>query len=84
VARFISPILSAVDASQIKQSLHRCQRNSQRENEISVNGNVENTGESAYLLRRAAFHFAQRARWAAAIRLRADADMVLRFLPACA
>jgi hypothetical protein len=28
--------------SQIKQSLHRCQRNSQRENEISVNGIVEN------------------------------------------
>jgi len=42
VARFISPILSAVDASQIKQSLHRCQRNSQRENEISVHGIVEN------------------------------------------
>jgi len=42
VARFISPILSAVDASQIKQSLHRCQRNSQGENEISVNGIVEN------------------------------------------
>jgi len=40
--------------------------------------------ESAYLLRRAAFHFAQRERWAAAIRLRADADMVLRFRPACA
>ena len=44
VARFISPILSAVDASQIKQSLHRCQRNSQRENEISVYGIVENVG----------------------------------------
>ena len=42
VARFISPILSAVDASQTKQSLHRCQRNSQRENEISVYGIVEN------------------------------------------
>jgi len=42
VARFISPILSAVDASQIKQSLHRCQRNSRRESEISVNGIVEN------------------------------------------
>jgi hypothetical protein len=35
--------------------------------------------DSAYFLRRAAFHFAQRARWAAAIRLRAAADMVLRF-----
>ena len=34
-----------------------------------------------YLLRLAAFHFAQRARWAAAIRLRAAADMVLRFPP---
>jgi DNA polymerase-4 len=34
-----------------------------------------------YLLRLAAFHFAQRARWAAPIRLRAAADMVLRFLP---
>src|SRR5713101_2803302 len=33
-----------------------------------------------YLFRLAAFHFAQRARWAAAIRLRAAADMVLRFL----
>ena len=33
-----------------------------------------------HLLRLAAFHFAQRARWAAAIRLRAAADMVLRFL----
>jgi hypothetical protein len=42
VTRFISPILSAVDASQTKQSLHRCQRNSQRENEISVHGLVEN------------------------------------------
>ncbi len=42
VARFILPILSAVDASQIKQSLHRCQRNSRRENEISVHGIVEN------------------------------------------
>jgi hypothetical protein len=42
VARFISPILSAVDASQIKQSLHPCQRNSQPENQISVNGIVEN------------------------------------------
>jgi len=35
----------------------------------------------AYLFRLAAFHFAQRARWAAAIRLRAAGDMVLRFLP---
>ena len=35
----------------------------------------------ACLLRLAAFHFAHRARWAAAILLRAAADMVLRFLP---
>jgi hypothetical protein len=35
-----------------------------------------------YLLRLAAFHFAQRARWAAAIRLRAAADIGLRFLGA--
>ena len=40
--------------------------------------------DRVHLRRRAAFHFAQRARWAAAIRLRADADMVLRFRPACA
>lgn len=39
------------------------------------------TSSSAYLFRCAAFHFAQRARWAAAIRLRAAADIVLRFLP---
>src|SRR5258708_9688153 len=43
-ASFISPIISAVDASQTKQLLHRCQCNSQRENEISVNGIVENSG----------------------------------------
>ena len=42
-ASFISPILSAVDACQTKQFLHRCQRNSQHENEISVHGIVENT-----------------------------------------
>ena len=35
-----------------------------------------------YLFRLAAFHFAQRARWAAAIRLRAATDMDLRVLPA--
>jgi hypothetical protein len=29
----------------------------------------------------AAFHFAQRARWAAAIRLRDAADIILRFAP---
>jgi len=34
-----------------------------------------------YLFRLAAFHFDQRARWAAAIRLRAATDMVLRFPP---
>jgi hypothetical protein len=39
---FISSILSAVDVSKTKQLLHRCQRNSQRGNEISVNGIVEN------------------------------------------
>jgi hypothetical protein len=33
----------------------------------------------SYLRRRAAFHFAQRARWAAAIRLRAAVDIGLRF-----
>src|SRR5437868_1541296 len=44
-ASFISPILSAVDASQAKQLLHRCQCKSQGENEISVNGIVENTAE---------------------------------------
>ena len=41
LARFIAPILSAVDADQTKQLLDRCQRNSQHENEISVNGIVE-------------------------------------------
>src|SRR5579863_9329523 len=48
MARFILPILSAVDASQSKQSLHRCQRNSRRENEISVSGIVENVGSPAF------------------------------------
>jgi hypothetical protein len=42
-ASFISPILSAVDVSQTKQLLDRCQCKSQRENEISVNEIVENT-----------------------------------------
>jgi hypothetical protein len=37
VARFISPILSAVDADQNKQLPYRCQRDSQCGNEISVN-----------------------------------------------
>jgi hypothetical protein len=41
-SKVYSPILSAVDVSQIKQSLHRCQRNCECENEISVNGIVEN------------------------------------------
>jgi hypothetical protein len=36
----------------------------------------------SYLRRRAAFHFAQRARWAAAIRLRAAVDIGLRFFTA--
>jgi hypothetical protein len=42
LANFISPILSAVDADQIKQSRERCQCGIQGENEISVNGIVEN------------------------------------------
>ncbi len=41
LASFISPILSAVDASKTKQLLHSCQCNSQRQNEISANGIVE-------------------------------------------
>src|SRR6266404_2769033 len=41
-ASFISPILSAVDVSQTKQLLQRCQRNSQHNHEISVNVIVEN------------------------------------------
>ncbi len=48
LASFISPILSAVDVSKTKQLLHRCQRNSQRENEISVNAIVENRTGSAF------------------------------------
>ena len=39
---FISSILSAVDADQTKDLLHRCQCKSPRKNEISVNGIVEN------------------------------------------
>jgi hypothetical protein len=39
---FISSILSAVDAHKSKELLHRCQCKSPRENEISVNGIVEN------------------------------------------
>src|ERR1700756_754256 len=50
MARFISPVLSAVDASQTKQSLYRCQRNSRGENEISVNGGVENAARIGFLL----------------------------------
>src|ERR1700757_3077157 len=42
LARFISPFFSAVDADQAKSLLHRCQCNSRRENEISVDGSVEN------------------------------------------
>lgn len=78
VARFISPILSAVDVDQTKQSLHWCQCNSRYENEISVNGLWETRCDSAYLRCWAAFHLAHRARCAAAIRLRAAADMVRR------
>ena len=42
LASFISPILSAVDVDETKQSRERCQCGIQGENEISVNGNVEN------------------------------------------
>jgi len=42
LASFISPILSAVDVSETKQLLHRCQRNYRCNHEISVNGIVEN------------------------------------------
>jgi hypothetical protein len=42
LASFISPILSAVDGSKTKQSLHRCQRNYRCNHEISVNRTVEN------------------------------------------
>ena len=42
LASFISPILSAVDADQAKQSRERCQRETHAKSEISVNGNVEN------------------------------------------
>jgi hypothetical protein len=38
-------------------------------------------GGCSYFLRLAAFHFAQRSRCAAAILSRAEADMVVRFLP---
>jgi len=41
LARFISPILSAVDGRQTKQLRHLCQRKIRRENKISVNGIVE-------------------------------------------
>jgi hypothetical protein len=55
LASFISPILSAVDADQTKQSRERCQRETQAENEISVNGNVEN--EVPFLLLRSLSSF---------------------------
>jgi hypothetical protein len=42
LASFISPILSAVDVDQSKQSRERCQCGIRGENEISVNRNVEN------------------------------------------
>ena len=41
LARFISPILSAVDGRQTKQLRHLCQRKIWRENKIPVNGIVE-------------------------------------------
>ncbi len=62
LARFISPILSAVDANQTKQLLHRCQCNSRGEIEISVNALWETRSNPDYFARRAAFHLAQRAR----------------------
>jgi hypothetical protein len=46
LASFISPILSAVDGSKTKQSLHRCQRNYRCSHEISVNRTVENMAPS--------------------------------------
>jgi len=48
---FISPILSAVDVSQAKQLLDGCQRNSQRNREISVNVIVENAALTRSRLR---------------------------------
>jgi hypothetical protein len=44
---FILPILSAVDVSQAKQLLDGCQRNSQRNREISVNVIVENAAPNS-------------------------------------
>jgi len=49
LARFISPILSAVDASHTKQLLSRCQRKSRVVNKISVHGIVENRAEKSGL-----------------------------------
>ena len=49
LARFISPILSAVDGNQTKQLRYLCQRKIWQENEISVHGIVE---------KRARFRFA--------------------------
>jgi len=46
VARFISPILSAVDGNQTKQLRHLCQRKIWQENEISVHGIVEKRARS--------------------------------------
>ena len=58
LASFISPILSAVDVDQTKQSRERCQCRIQGENEISVNRNVEN--EVPFRLLRSLSSFALR------------------------
>lgn len=79
LANFISPILSAVDADQAKQSRERCQRETQAENEISVNGNVENAVRFRSLRPPSSFPFCPTPTLRAAIRFRASADMVLRF-----
>ena len=44
LANFIKPTLSAVDGSNIKESLHPCQRSSYDNFKISVNAFVENPG----------------------------------------
>jgi hypothetical protein len=51
VASFISPILSAVDVDQTKQSCGSCQCGFHGENEISVNRSVENEVPFGLLVR---------------------------------